>query len=358
MTRDWTASFTPDDIGLAANLLVDGDGKAQHAAEWVAKDNAVDGDTITVIDYYGGGETVLTVGGGISAWAHKTRGISGTTGAGSVRCGSAAQGVVLQGQQGKGAPGIFGDGSTGVVEYTAGVTTLDGTPVYATTIAFRDGCTVSTTGTQFFATESILIEDGALVSCSGGASGSNVGGTGAVGGVLGLTGGSGASNQNGAASGAGSYAGGAGGAGGAGEGKTGGATVTTKTFWSHDFVQAILLMRGANAGGAGGGAGGGDATHAGGGGGGGGGVILMASPSITIAGDLEAKGGSGGVSQGGNAGGGGGGGGGLIVLVANALDTGDGAISVAGGAAGAKTGTGTAGAVGSAGVIVSLTPTL
>lgn len=109
-------------------------------------------------------------------------------------------------------------------------------------------------------------------------------------------------------------------------------------------------------GGGGGGSGASDNVSAtSGGGGAGGGVIVLCSPKIYIAGNIDCFGGTGGNASGsaGNAGGGGGGGGGYVALICDQLIE-TGTINISGGAGGTGYGTGATGATGSAGKIIRL----
>jgi len=222
-----------------------------------------------------------------------------------------------------GAPGLFGDGSDGDVTISSN-TTLTRDMCYDDLTA-ESPAVLTTNGFRIYAQTSVEIESGATVRHNG-ADGQAGGGAGAAAGSLqGGGDGGGASPESVDAS--------LGGDGGSSGGSGGSANAAPADYGGiRGIFQALsgLYLTAEDNASVGGGAGGAAGDT---GGGGGGGVILIATPSLTHEGAIEAEGGDG-------AGTGGGGGGG-VVLLAYGTKTGSGTTSVAGGSGGTGVGDGT-----------------
>jgi hypothetical protein len=266
--------------------------------------------------------------------------------------------------------GYFGDGSDGAFTAPVGVTNL-ARDMFHTTVSVPNGATITMNGFRLYATRSIVVAAGGVISRDGNAAVANAGGVVSGGGnLLGTNGGGNGGTAGGAAGSASTDTPanftGIGGAGGAGSGGAGGAagTVTAIAAVDGDFRQVVNIVNGiaiarsgsymaGEAGSGGGGGGGSGAGQQGGGGGAGGGSMCLCAPYVLNSGVIRARGGAGGNAVGANAGGGGGGGGGIVFLVANVyVGT---APDVSGGAAGSKNGTGVIGNVGSAGLVIQVT---
>lgn len=266
---------------------------------------------------------------------------------------------------------IFGDGIDGLLTFSVN-TTLD-RDRYPDILTINSGVVVDTNGYRIVARRGIV--NHGTIRNNGQDAALEVGGVGATSGTIGgggdgatglLAVGVAAANLNtnaapgyGGAGGAGGSSNGGivvGGAGGAVFGD-GSARVRPRRLGSAllggdvDISTAGLFAR--FRGGAGGGSGGGLAAILGAGGGGGGGIVLLCGPFLFNGptGIVEARGGDGANSLGGNGGGGGGGGGGVICAIRVATRN-RGSISVAGGAGGTPTGTGVAGSSGATGRLI------
>lgn len=271
------------------------------------------------------------------------------------------------------ALGVFGNGTQGAIVIAAGTTTLTA-DMHATTLVVQAGGVLQTNGFRVFATESITVDVGGIISCDGNAGGAAAGGgaagaaraagtlgaisVGVAGGAGGLDGAPGATLAN-ALGGDGGDGGDAtgtetGGAGGsatsptAANGRYSTASVEGRVGHLLQALQGRALDGTAFVGGAPGGSG----ASGGGGSGSPGGVMLLASPEIENNGTIRCLGGAGGAGTGAGSGGGGGGGGACLRIHRHGI-TGSGTWSFAGGAGGAASGgtsqpgiAGTAGAMG------------
>lgn len=264
--------------------------------------------------------------------------------------------------------GWYGTAIDGDATIGAGTTTLTKDMFYDN-LTVQNGAIVETDGFVIYAKTSITIDAGGTIRNNGVTATTNAGAAAAsstgqlgTGGAGGNGGGAGAGSTGGAVSGTtppgsavNTTRGGAGGAGSAGAGGVAGATSAYAEALGRMGIAPTYLMSRALEGsnpircGSGGGGGGGSGVAAsGGGGGGGGGTVVLASPTITNNGVIEARGGNGAPGQIGDAGGGGGGGGGCVWIVTQTY-TGT-APDVSGGTGGAGLGTGAAGSNGGTGL--------
>lgn len=261
------------------------------------------------------------------------------------------------------ALGIFGQGTDGAQVIGAGTTTLTD-DMHATTIVVQNGGILAENGFRIFATTSITVDVGGIISCDG-LPGSNaaagVGGAAGASRAAGTTaatraGGAGGNTANNGANAtaATTSLGGPGNAGGTSATQSGGTggTATAPTAAQGrintgggrlgHILQAIMARALDGTlfdGGGGGGGGAGGAGGGGGGGGAGGGVLFLAAPTITNNGTIRARGGAG-ADGAVNGGGGSGGGGGAIIRLHRHPLAGAGSWSIAGGVGGAGPGTG------------------
>jgi hypothetical protein len=276
-------------------------------------------------------------------------------------------------------PGMYGDGSDGVV-------TIDATWVganspltrnwYFSNPTFSSGITIQMNGFMIYCNGLATMEGptAPIFAMNGGNASGHTGGTGALTSLLfcfyyylaqGVNGANGgAINTAGPSCFFGEVTNAYGGAGGAGSTKAGG--VPSFGGYQLDWVTNCRypnsLMLGAlnnpgilfNAAGGGCGGGGAPTTYTGGGGGGGGGMAALVLAQITGSFTMSAIGGNGGAGGGANAGGGGGGGGGYCWLMTSTPSPSVTQL-VTGGAGGASGGgTATAGASGSNGTAIVL----
>lgn len=215
-------------------------------------------------------------------------------------------------------PGLFGDASDGNVTLTAGVTTTLTRDMFYGTLTVPNTAVLNTAGFRVFARTSITVASGGQIHNNG---------------VL-----SAAGTANSVGGGAGPFTdtiNSLGGDGGAGDSGAGGVAFDATSDYGKarglfSAMTGLFFTTTENVyvtGGAGGGPG------SSGSGGGGGGVVLLATPTLSNAGAIEARGGNG-------AGGGGGGGGGVIFLACGSK-TGAGSVSVAGGTGNVAGATGT-----------------
>lgn len=221
-------------------------------------------------------------------------------------------------------PAMFGDGSDGSATIS-GTTTLSRDMFY-TTLTVQNGGVLETAGFRVYAKTSATIDSGGTVR-NNGQPGSGT----AAGGSTGTLNGGG----NGS-----SFVGddtfdSLGGNG--GDGGNGGSTANDPAAslgGLRAYMQAVtglFLNDSSNVAVAGGAGGGGDFTDTGGGGGG---VVLVATPTLTNNGAIQAQGGNGGGTNG--AGGGGG-----VILLVYGTKSGSGSTSVAAGSGGSGAGSGT-----------------
>ena len=283
-------------------------------------------------------------------------------------------------------PGIYGDGSDGLLTWDGSATILGLVPAANVYTLNRDIYMDSSTINSGVS----IISNGFKIFCNGTLTNNGTiqwnGNAGTALGVAGAeisnvsssfwTGASGSNGGNGNL-GAGSNSsvspttplGGRGGNGGLGSSGAGGnglalSAVDPSKGTFKSIVQASTLSLFLNnvstygaCGGGGAGGGGGDGVNKGGGGGSGAGVVGVYAYFIAGIGTISAIGGAGGSTTLGNTGGGGGGGGGFIVIISRSAISGAVAgqtISVAGGAGGTKTGTGVNGVAGAIGSTIFL----
>jgi hypothetical protein len=253
---------------------------------------------------------------------------------------------------------MAGDGTDGDVTI-AGTVTLT-RDMYYLTLTVPNTAILDTAGFRVFASQSITVETGGIIRRNGNAASGVTGGSihdatiaSLAGGLNGGAGGSGAAAPGVAGASATNGLGGGGGKGGditglysGGAAGSANAPAANKGGFRHQPWLGYLLCPNASSsleflrGGAGGGGGAcNTAGQDGGGGGGGGGVVILCSPSITVAGQVQARGGVGADASGGEASGGGGGGGGLIIAVGRNIDTTAGLIDTTGGSGGDRSGT-------------------
>lgn len=246
---------------------------------------------------------------------------------------------------------LYCDGSDGALSVTGTYTAAR--DICATTVTVVSGGVIITNGARIFARTSISVAAGGAIRANG------AGGIGTAGGFpsgsmalcAGRPGGNGgvaaagspgisAPTSIGGSGGNGgsatlSLAGGAGGAAAAAAAQYGSLRLFTTATLGH-YIGASTLQCVVGGGGGGGGSGQ-VALSQGGAGGAGGGVIMLASPTITNSGAIEARGGAGANGTGVSVAAGGGGGGGGAVITVGAY-TGN-APDVAGGSAGTSIGT-------------------
>lgn len=234
---------------------------------------------------------------------------------------------------------LFGFG-TGNLVYSVNTDISNTGDIYCDSLTVNSGATLKASGCRIFAKRFIYVDTGSAItangnSAAGSVAGVNIKGLTAASATLGpgddgATGGTTAGVAGGSFAGF-NYKGVGGGGGGGGPIGTGGAGGTTgfATFLGQDKgLQAILngwgFTNNSNiiflAGGAGGGSGAGSGGTAGGGGAGGN-ALMLASPLITLFGNVTALGGTGGNAVSGNSSGGGGGGGGTILMMFGDLIT-------------------------------------
>ncbi len=288
-------------------------------------------------------------------------------------------------------PGVFGDGSDGLLTFDGTTIVLGITPsanaytlardIYLGSSTINTGVSIITNGYKIFC-NGVLTNNGTiqwngpsgLVDAAGTAlfnttSTFNTQGLGTAccstaGGVGNL--GAGQTATNGTVPGYGGR-GGSGGTGSAGGGNAGLLTSPTATQGGLRTLPYAVLGRfisGAGTffttqGGSGGGGGSGDGAVKGGGGGGGGGVVIIAAFLFAGTGAIQARGGNGGTPDpaGTNCGGGGAGGGGLVIVISRSVISGavsGQTIDANHGTPGNPQGTGSAGAIGNNGTIIYL----
>lgn len=237
---------------------------------------------------------------------------------------------------------IYGDGSTGDVTVSTGITlTAD---VYYNDLTVTSAGSIKTDGYRIFVRGQMTIDSSGVIERDGNAGVVSTGGAALTTRVVGGGTAGGDDDTNG--TNATSALGGAGGDGGGGA--TGGTVTVPAVNPGKKDIAVATRMTWRNDRFTGGAGGGGGSSANGGGGGGGAGLILIAARRITNNGTISAIGGAGDDGQSGDAGGGGGGGGGFISILSSQAIDGN-APDVSGGLGGSLSGSGANGSAGSDG---------